>query len=559
MIELLSNNNGSTNNNDPHGIFNLGNTCFIAAPLQGLLYSLGKMLISDQMNWIEMCIVFGDKEEIIHNNGLFIKNSFKSDSPYYCAWKLLREIRGILLKIREGCYYDSEVVKGCVETLFKFFVCCMAANDAATNKVAKADTELLLSMAAPLKKINEGILDSIWILCGKSGKTPSAEDQTFVDEKLCQCILDTDERELTCTNLSLLFPNCMANESLAEYIVSLLPPEYRNHETYQDVLKMLLTEMNWDSIYAMLLNYDIEYEKGEGNFIKDYVNFLLQKGHNITNLYKKLKLELGQEQQKDVDETLREYQKHQDPSELLVLLFDYILLVDPVLRRAITGTEIQKITCTDCGAEDEDKKTPYSLLNAVVPKSTHPSLSEFLDYKDDVTRDCSNCEKSNAATIKKTTFSPPPIFFVHMTPYLFNEAGGTRIINNIQYRELEYIDGQFYLLRAVVEHSGVVDGGHYIAMVNNKNKNGLWYHMDDRYVSPTMFSHSENACILFYERVSLKDIALPILRRNRSLLLPRFSLLRKIHKSKEEKLKEMLKSKEEKEKEKKRKKERRGR
>lgn len=70
-----------------------------------------------------------------------------------------------------------------------------------------------------------------------------------------------------------------------------------------------------------------------------------------------------------------------------------------------------------------------------------------------------------------------------------------------------------YRLVGVVEHSGTMGGGHYVAYVrggggqrnkeaDEKNENWTWYHASDAYVREVSLQEvlASEAYILFYER-----------------------------------------------------------
>ena len=71
-------------------------------------------------------------------------------------------------------------------------------------------------------------------------------------------------------------------------------------------------------------------------------------------------------------------------------------------------------------------------------------------------------------------------------------------------------DPPVYRLAGLVEHSGTMRGGHYVAYVRGggkKGKESVWYNVSDahvRQVSLDKVMHSE-AYILFYERIFTQD------------------------------------------------------
>lgn len=58
-----------------------------------------------------------------------------------------------------------------------------------------------------------------------------------------------------------------------------------------------------------------------------------------------------------------------------------------------------------------------------------------------------------------------------------------------------------YSLYGVVNHTGSLDGGHYIAFSRNKDLNIGWHRYDDQDVSPVSASDviTQNAYVLFYK------------------------------------------------------------
>ncbi|KAG2255049.1 hypothetical protein Bca4012_091801 [Brassica carinata] len=125
------------------------------------------------------------------------------------------------------------------------------------------------------------------------------------------------------------------------------------------------------------------------------------------------------------------------------------------------------------------------------------------------------------ATKRVLVNKAPPVLSIHLKRFSQDLRGRLSKLNgHVAFKEVidlrQYMDSRcsgedspVYRLAGLVEHSGTMRGGHYVAYVRGgqKGKESVWYNISDahvRQVSLDKVMHSE-AYILFYERIFTQD------------------------------------------------------
>ncbi|KAF2620102.1 hypothetical protein F2Q68_00038318 [Brassica cretica] len=125
------------------------------------------------------------------------------------------------------------------------------------------------------------------------------------------------------------------------------------------------------------------------------------------------------------------------------------------------------------------------------------------------------------ATKRVLVNKAPPVLTIHLKRFSQDLRGRLSKLNgHVAFKEVidlrQYMDSRcsgedspVYRLAGLVEHSGTMRGGHYVAYVRGgqKGKESVWYNISDahvRQVSLDKVMHSE-AYILFYERIFTQD------------------------------------------------------
>lgn len=149
---------------------------------------------------------------------------------------------------------------------------------------------------------------------------------------------------------------------------------------------------------------------------------------------------------------------------------------------------------------------PYSNLS--LPIDDCETLQECLDFymKEELLCDnnkyyCGNCAEKNDATKKINIQYLPKYLTIQLKR--FNNIGDKldKIINYPE--ELTLIEQNTkkskYELYCVINHSGILHGGHYYTICKNNNK---WYNLNDEYINEVENYHSDNAYMLFYKKIN---------------------------------------------------------
>ncbi|CAN6897398.1 unnamed protein product [Brassica oleracea] len=154
---------------------------------------------------------------------------------------------------------------------------------------------------------------------------------------------------------------------------------------------------------------------------------------------------------------------------------------------------------------------------AMSSNSANDSVSEEESEEDSEKVTTVKRDATKRVLVNKT----PPVLTIHLKRFSQDLRGRLSKLNgHVAFKEVidlrQYMDSRcsgedspVYRLAGLVEHSGTMRGGHYVAYVRGgqKGKESVWYNISDahvRQVSLDKVMHSE-AYILFYERIFTQD------------------------------------------------------
>nr|DAD37069.1 TPA_asm: hypothetical protein HUJ06_007710 [Nelumbo nucifera] len=182
------------------------------------------------------------------------------------------------------------------------------------------------------------------------------------------------------------------------------------------------------------------------------------------------------------------------------------------------------------GAQTTDSSSPDESTNMVHnADKTQPPISQLmtsdkeLDDSADEEMDSENVKVKRDATKRILINRAPPILTIHLKRFSQDARGRLSKLNgHVHFRDVidlrPYMDPRCggercdYSLVGVVEHSGTMRGGHYVAYVRGrkgrgKTNNGdgeyTWYYASDAYVREVTLAEvlQSEAYILFYEKL----------------------------------------------------------
>jgi uncharacterized UBP type Zn finger protein len=141
---------------------------------------------------------------------------------------------------------------------------------------------------------------------------------------------------------------------------------------------------------------------------------------------------------------------------------------------------------------------------------------EIIEYK------CPECKNNVNATISREFVKLPDVLILRLKRFLQTTNGKrSKISSSVAYNEtLKVPNGlltyylkdsdpkdAFYKLKAIVNHSGTLDGGHYTATIFN-DKDNKWYAADGASINLAnkngVFQQSPNAYVFMYEKYAQK-------------------------------------------------------
>lgn len=199
----------------------------------------------------------------------------------------------------------------------------------------------------------------------------------------------------------------------------------------------------------------------------------------------------------------------------------YVSKNDSIINDIFTGTLKTEIKCSSCNNISRIFE-PYNMLSLGISNKEFRDIYECIDeyvsietLTDKNQYQCKYCNKLVDATKKTELWDSPPVLIIQLKRFS-NDCGHTSKVNTkIKYPikdlclEKYYTDthkpNNKYNLFGVVQHSGSLNGGHYIA--NTKNSiNDKWYNYNDstvHYIPPEDLDYrlydEMDSYILFYE------------------------------------------------------------
>lgn len=164
-----------------------------------------------------------------------------------------------------------------------------------------------------------------------------------------------------------------------------------------------------------------------------------------------------------------------------------------------------KMECKNCNYANTAKGLVYVLNLPINKEANNESLQDIInnelsrgeeikDYK------CDKCTK-NCVLKKEVISSTNDNIIIAIKRYIFDEKTqkAKKINNFIKVNDILMINGKKYKLKAVINHSGTSNGGHYIININLKK---LCYTFEDSSVyEDKMNSESKTAYMMLYEIV----------------------------------------------------------
>ncbi len=188
---------------------------------------------------------------------------------------------------------------------------------------------------------------------------------------------------------------------------------------------------------------------------------------------------------------------------------------------------IQSIICGSCGITSLTFE-PFYMLCIAIPESNsivtiESCLTNYSAQIKLVGEDkyhCINCKQKRDAVQNTYLWESPEILVIHLKRFNNNLIGSTYVTGRISttisfpFDKLDISNiisphtisnlSCVYNLYGIVNQSGSLDGGHYMAYCKNKLNNN-WYCFNDsnvRYVDPSLYDTMyDGAYLLFYERV----------------------------------------------------------
>ena len=189
---------------------------------------------------------------------------------------------------------------------------------------------------------------------------------------------------------------------------------------------------------------------------------------------------------------------------------------DCVFHRAFAGVLRSDVTCASCGASRTllEPTVGVSLdIPALTSKtaSLEACLQDFTateEIQSHETRVCAECSVASATYEKRMRFARAPrVLNVHLKRFEGDFESMRKNDAHVRFPLVldlsPYVSdaspsSSYYRLYAVVVHSGVLEGGHYVAYVKRR---GTWYLCDDASVEPVSQERvlAAQAFMLFYD------------------------------------------------------------
>ncbi|EFJ07908.1 hypothetical protein SELMODRAFT_2225, partial [Selaginella moellendorffii] len=182
------------------------------------------------------------------------------------------------------------------------------------------------------------------------------------------------------------------------------------------------------------------------------------------------------------------------------------------------GQFASTVTCCECG-HSSSVLEPFLDVSLPIPFITAKSLEGCLQaftklevLSGENAWGCDNCTRRKA-TKRLVIRKAPPVLTVHLKRFAQDMRGRlSKLTGHVAFDELLNLspflstsrDGGLYRLVGVVEHSGTMKGGHYVAFVRGGSagdgKENFWYYISDSDVRRTTLDQvlRSEAYLLFY-------------------------------------------------------------
>lgn len=196
---------------------------------------------------------------------------------------------------------------------------------------------------------------------------------------------------------------------------------------------------------------------------------------------------------------------------------------DCVFHRAFAGVLRSDVTCASCGAS-RTLLEPTVGVSLDIPASTSKTasleacLQDFTateEIQSHETRVCAECSVASATYEKRMRFARAPrVLNVHLKRFEGDFESMRKNDAHVRFplvldlstyvSDASPSSSYYYRLYAVVVHSGVLEGGHYVAYVKRR---GTWYLCDDASVEPVSQERvlAAQAFMLFYDECMYND------------------------------------------------------
>jgi hypothetical protein len=206
----------------------------------------------------------------------------------------------------------------------------------------------------------------------------------------------------------------------------------------------------------------------------------------------------------------------------------YEVIGDIVGEVAKQRTELRGLCssfyCPNCGKITSKKDLEDSCLEIVLGgKSISECLKKTFDQKK-IEYTCGTCRQSRDIVTSTEFENLPDVLILRLERFrqIISTRGEFKIGDDIAYNKVLKIpeellstelknsnqNGVYYRLKAVVNHAGTVEGGHYTATILNDKEN-KWYTANGPSIAENNggnFKHSKDAYVFMYKRIDGKDV-----------------------------------------------------
>jgi ubiquitin carboxyl-terminal hydrolase 8 len=257
----------------------------------------------------------------------------------------------------------------------------------------------------------------------------------------------------------------------------------------------------------------------EYNSVKQYYTKLIMT-ENITN-EEKIKIK------EDYNEYKSNHNREDAISKFLKFWQKYLKKNHSVIIDLFTGLYFTEIQCSKCNLINVGFE-PYNIISLCIPEkndSLENCLKNNFNIAEKLTEDnmynCDKCYEKCVATKKTTIWHSPAKLIISLKRFI-NNSSKIYKNNNIIDFPLENLDlsdiissyadtSNIYDLYGVINHSGSLRGGHYVAYTQNLINNE-WYLFDDQHVLHIPYDKvvstlvTSNAYVLFYKKRGIASI-----------------------------------------------------